>query len=124
MPKEALVLTLISPAKRLDFESEMPDLDTTTPTLLEDTQAPLKVTGQLSATDLSDLMKIKMRSVSQLFTLPSALRPSDHDGEAGRDGLQGDVYSASTLKPSLAMTCDGRRSASVFYRVFMAFFVP
>ena len=52
------MLTVISPAKRLDFDSELPALEATTPTLLEDTQALLDVTGQLTATNLSDLMNI------------------------------------------------------------------
>ncbi|BFT31245.1 peroxide stress protein YaaA [Alteromonas sp. D210916BOD_24] len=52
------MLVVVSPAKNLDFESEIPVSQFTQPELLEDTKRLMKVCRTLSPADLSSLMKI------------------------------------------------------------------
>lgn len=60
----ALVLAVISPAKRLDFDKECP-FPSTTPPLLRETKQLSLVTRKLSAEDLSKLMNLS-RPLAQL----------------------------------------------------------
>ncbi|MEM7420603.1 MAG: peroxide stress protein YaaA, partial [Pseudomonadota bacterium] len=52
------MLVVVSPAKNLDFESEIPVSTFTQPSMLEDTERLMKVCRTLSPADLSSLMKI------------------------------------------------------------------
>ncbi|MEE3272310.1 MAG: peroxide stress protein YaaA [Pseudomonadota bacterium] len=52
------MLVVVSPAKNLDFESEIPVSQFTLPAMLEDTERLMEVCRTLSPADLSSLMKI------------------------------------------------------------------
>ena len=52
------MLVVVSPAKNLDFESEIPVSQFTQPAMLEDTERLMEVCRTLSPADLSSLMKI------------------------------------------------------------------
>ena len=52
------MLVVVSPAKNLDFESEVPVSQFTQPEMLEDTERLMEVCRTLSPADLSSLMKI------------------------------------------------------------------
>ncbi|WP_394221470.1 peroxide stress protein YaaA [Alteromonas gracilis] len=52
------MLVVVSPAKNLDFESEIPVNQFTQPEMLEDTEKLMEVCRTLSPADLSSLMKI------------------------------------------------------------------
>ncbi len=52
------MLVVVSPAKKLDFESRIPVNDFTQPAMLEDTNRLMEVCRTLSPADLSSLMKI------------------------------------------------------------------
>tara|TARA_A200000113_G_scaffold224497_1_gene242541 strand:- start:1299 stop:2075 length:777 start_codon:yes stop_codon:yes gene_type:complete len=52
------MLVVVSPAKNLDFESDIPVSQFTQPAMLEDTERLMKVCRTLSPADLSSLMKI------------------------------------------------------------------
>lgn len=87
------MLTVISPAKRLDFDSELPALEATTPTLLEDTQALLDVTGQLTPTNLSDLMNIsEALGLLNYSRFQALLEPESALKRQAVLAFKGDVY--------------------------------
>lgn len=52
------MLVVVSPAKNLDFESDIPSKQFTQPSMLEDTMRLMEVCRTLSPADLSSLMKI------------------------------------------------------------------
>ncbi|SDK40659.1 peroxide stress protein YaaA [Microbulbifer yueqingensis] len=52
------MLIVISPAKTLDYESEIPELDTTQPEFLKDAAALVQELRELGPQDISSLMKI------------------------------------------------------------------
>lgn len=52
------MLVVVSPAKNLDFESDIPVKQFTQPVMLEDTEKLMEVCRTLSPADLSSLMKI------------------------------------------------------------------
>ena len=52
------MLVVVSPAKNLDFESDIPSNQFTQPSMLEDTMRLMEVCRTLSPADLSSLMKI------------------------------------------------------------------
>jgi cytoplasmic iron level regulating protein YaaA (DUF328/UPF0246 family) len=52
------MLIVVSPAKTLDYESELPALKTTQPRLLDDSEALIARARQLSPADISSLMGV------------------------------------------------------------------
>ena len=52
------MLIVVSPAKTLDYESELPTLKTTQPRLLDDSEVLIERARQLSPADVSSLMKV------------------------------------------------------------------
>ena len=52
------MLMVISPAKTLDYESELPALKATQPRLLDDSEALIERARQLSPADISSLMSV------------------------------------------------------------------
>ena len=52
------MLVVVSPAKNLDFESDIPVSKFTQPAMLKDTERLMEVCRTLSPADLSSLMKI------------------------------------------------------------------
>lgn len=52
------MLAVVSPAKNLDYDSDLPKLDVTQPRMLDQAEALVKVCRKLSPQDLGSLMKI------------------------------------------------------------------
>ena len=52
------MLIVVSPAKTLDYESELPTLKTTQPRLLDDSEVLIERARQLSPADVSSLMSV------------------------------------------------------------------
>lgn len=52
------MLIVVSPAKTLDYESELPALKTTQPRLLDDSEVLIERARQLSPADVSSLMSV------------------------------------------------------------------
>lgn len=94
------MLTLLSPAKSLDFETPLPPLETTQPQLLERARELAEYARKLSAQDLKELMGIsdalaelnvaRFRSFSTPFTSENA-RPALY-------AFNGDVYTGFDVK--------------------------
>ncbi|WP_346838211.1 peroxide stress protein YaaA [Microbulbifer sp. SAOS-129_SWC] len=97
------MLIVISPAKTLDYDSEIPDLDTTQPDFLKDSAALIKELREMSPQQVSALMKIS----DKLGTLnydrfQQWKRPfNDRNARPALLAFKGDVYTglaAETLK--------------------------
>lgn len=94
------MLTLLSPAKSLDFETPLPPLETTQPQLLERARELAEYARKLSAQDLKELMGIsdalaelnvaRFRNFSTPFTSENA-RPALY-------AFNGDVYTGFDVK--------------------------
>lgn len=88
------MLIVISPAKTLDYESEIPTLETTQPEFLKESSALIKELKELSPQELSSLMKIS----DKLGTLnydrfQSWKRPfTDKNARPAALAFKGDVY--------------------------------
>ena len=52
------MLAVVSPAKNLDYESDLPELNVTQPRLLDNAEELVEVCRQLSPQQLGSLMKI------------------------------------------------------------------
>ncbi|HAQ72305.1 MAG TPA: hypothetical protein DCR48_15130, partial [Flavobacteriales bacterium] len=52
------MITILSPAKSLDFESEMADLNSTTPAFIEESSQIMSQLKKLSKKKISSLMKL------------------------------------------------------------------
>ncbi len=52
------MLIVVSPAKTLDYESELPSLKATQPRLLDDSEVLIERARQLSPADISSLMSV------------------------------------------------------------------
>jgi cytoplasmic iron level regulating protein YaaA (DUF328/UPF0246 family) len=89
-----LVLIVLSPAKRLDFESAERTLPVTEPTLAEETAGLMKVSKRLKPSDLQDLMGISAALAELNHARFQEMEPG---GDATRSrpaalAFKGDVY--------------------------------
>lgn len=117
------MLTVISPAKSLDFDSEIPTVRTTKPRFLADSQSIIDQIKKLAPQDIASLMKLsdklamlnyeRFQSFSTPFTKANA--------RASVFAFRGDVYQgldASTLdKDDLAFAQNNLRILSGLYGV-------
>nr|WP_136250375.1 peroxide stress protein YaaA [Ningiella ruwaisensis] len=89
------MLIVVSPAKNLDYQSDIPSVDATQPRLMTQTQALVKKCKQLSPAELSSLMKIsdKLATLNaerfDSFTTPF----TDENARPAVFAFNGDVYS-------------------------------
>ncbi|MCQ3830133.1 peroxide stress protein YaaA [Microbulbifer elongatus] len=88
------MLIVISPAKTLDFDSEIPALDTTQPDFLKESAALIKELKALSPQDISSLMKISDKlGVLNYDRFHSWKRPfTDKNARPALLAFKGDVY--------------------------------
>ena len=88
------MLTVLSPAKRLDFESNVPSLAMTSPALHTQAQGLMKVAKRLSSTDLRSLMGIS-ETLAELNRERFAMMQMSEDAPGARPAamaFKGDVY--------------------------------
>lgn len=94
------MLTLLSPAKSLDFETPMPPLEPTQPQLLERSKELVEHARKLSAQDLKDLMGISDALAElnvarfQNFTTPF----TSENARPALFAFNGDVYTGFDVK--------------------------
>ncbi|WP_160151939.1 peroxide stress protein YaaA [Microbulbifer sp. ALW1] len=88
------MLIVISPAKTLDYESEIPQLDTTQPDFLKESAVLIKQLKALSPQDISGLMKISDKlGLLNYDRFHSWKRPfSDSNARPALLAFKGDVY--------------------------------
>ncbi|QIL90790.1 peroxide stress protein YaaA [Microbulbifer sp. SH-1] len=88
------MLIVISPAKTLDYESEIPVLDTTQPDFLKDSALLIKELKSLSPQDISALMKISDKlGLLNYDRFHSWKRPfTDANARPALLAFKGDVY--------------------------------
>ncbi|AOS96312.1 hypothetical protein AUP74_00845 [Microbulbifer aggregans] len=88
------MLIVISPAKTLDYESEIPDLETTQPGFLDDSAQLIKELRALSPQDISGLMKISDKlGVLNYDRFQDWKRPfTDKNARPALLAFKGDVY--------------------------------
>ncbi|WP_424988751.1 peroxide stress protein YaaA [Microbulbifer sp. S227A] len=88
------MLIVISPAKTLDYESEIPALDTTQPDFLKESAALIKELKALSPQDISNLMKVSDKlGVLNYDRFHSWKRPfTDSNARPALLAFKGDVY--------------------------------
>jgi cytoplasmic iron level regulating protein YaaA (DUF328/UPF0246 family) len=117
------MLTVISPAKSLDFDSEVPNVRTTKPRFLDDSQSIIDQIKELAPQDIASLMKLsdklamlnyeRFQSFSTPFTKANA--------RASIFAFRGDVYQgldASSLdKDDLVFAQNNLRILSGLYGV-------
>lgn len=107
------MLAVVSPAKNLDYDSELPKLSVTQPRLLDDAEALVSVCRELSPQQLGSLMKIS----DKLAGLNAARfeqwqRPFNEDNaRPAMYAFNGDVYTgldAHSLAPQAVETAQQR----------------
>ncbi|MFA0810394.1 peroxide stress protein YaaA [Microbulbifer epialgicus] len=88
------MLIVISPAKTLDYESEIPELETTQPEFLKESAALIKELRELSPPQISSLMKISDKlGVLNYDRFQSWKRPfTAKNARAALLAFKGDVY--------------------------------
>ncbi|WP_237067910.1 peroxide stress protein YaaA [Microbulbifer guangxiensis] len=88
------MLIVISPAKTLDYESEIPKLETTRPDFLDDSAKLIKELRELSPQDISSLMKISDKlGVLNYDRFQQWKRPfTDKNARPALLAFKGDVY--------------------------------
>ncbi|KHT59844.1 hypothetical protein RJ44_06290 [Alteromonas macleodii] len=88
------MLVVVSPAKNLDFESEIPVSQFTQPAMLEDTERLMEVCRTLSPADLSSLMKISdklaMLNANRFAEFSTPFSPDN--ARQAMYAFNGDVY--------------------------------
>ncbi|MCW8125449.1 peroxide stress protein YaaA [Microbulbifer halophilus] len=89
------MLIVISPAKTLDYESEIPALESTQPEFLKESAALIKELRELGPQDISSLMKISDKLGSLNYDrFQSWKRPfTDKNARPAALAFKGDVYS-------------------------------
>jgi uncharacterized protein len=88
------MITIISPAKSLDFESEMPDLNSTTPAFIEESSQIMSQLKKLSKKKISSLMKLS-KDLTELNAHRYQLWEPRFDDNESRPALMtfnGEVY--------------------------------
>lgn len=89
------MIAVLSPAKKLDFESSPVEVRTTVPALAKDTRELLETTRQLTAKDLAQLMKLSGQLAKlnyerfQVLTPPA---PKQANAKAAALAFMGDTY--------------------------------
>ncbi|UHQ53933.1 peroxide stress protein YaaA [Microbulbifer sp. YPW16] len=88
------MLIVISPAKTLDYDSEIPELDTTQPEFLRDSATLVKELRALGPQDISSLMKISDKlGVLNYDRFQQWKRPfTDRNARPALLAFKGDVY--------------------------------
>ena len=93
------MLAIISPAKTLDFESQIPSIKPTQPDFLENSADLIRILAQLSEAELSSLMSISPKLATlnheryQSWSLPF----SEDNARPALLAFKGDVYTGFTL---------------------------
>ena len=115
------MLTLLSPAKKLNFDEIITPLDTTSPRLTDDTREIARVAKKQSAADLKKLMRIsdKLAELNAERFKVFDLEGRSNSAKAAGLTFDGDVYwglDAKTLgKDSLSYAQDHLRILSGLY---------
>jgi uncharacterized protein len=97
------MLTLLSPAKKLDFESPLPAVASTTPELLDRARVVLGAARELSVKRLAELMDLSQDLAELTHERFQALDLDRDDGRPALLAFAGDVYQglqAKTLSTS------------------------